>query len=785
LHRVAPADFETGSIRSFATMPTTTLRSFLLLATAVLASGSRAFAQFASDPVVALDEITVSATRIAQPVSDVAASISVIRLNDLLSPVSSLRDLARGEPGVSAPAAFGATGNAPRNFPAARSFNIRGLDGNRVLIQVDGVRQPEQFTFGNAQLIGRDYFEPSLYRTAEILKGSASALSGSDAVGGVLSFLSPAPTALLTAAKREWLAGLSSTYASATDEWTHTASAAARSGPIAAVATATRREGHQAEPEGNYPADPSNFTIDAGLFRVDYASAAGRTLFLTGETFTKTTAASFPSLVTTTFAGQTGRQRITRDRATLGYDVTSSSGYFRNVQARLSWQGAKVRETYVTRQSIPVGPPPPAPQTYVPRLRLRDSDFRNRGLSGSVQVESSAQLADRTHRILWGVDGSQTRQTRYEDFSQYDGVTGAFLNRVFVGENFPLKRIPDGEVARYAFFAQDEVTLDAAQRYVATWGLRVDHYRLGVTDDALYQNLAKGTAPVGFDQWAVAPKVGLLWRVSAQETFFARYHRGFRNPTNEDLNGSIVNLTTPPVFYRTRPNPALKAETSDSFDFGMRARRPGATYVVSVFYNAYSNFIDTFSPTRDPQLPSSPADPVVYQSKNVSRARIHGTEVTVELPLGHYEKSLAGTTWSNSLAWSRGDNLQAGSPLNSIEPPKWVSALSYAATDRWGLRLTATTHARQRRADATAIRALWDGRPPMPVQFVPAGVTLLDLTGYLNFTRNLRANAGLYNLTDRQYWFWQDVRELDRGRADLQRFAQPGLNARVTLTLSF
>ena len=763
--------------------PTNTLRTLALLATAALAP--TAFAQFAPDPAIALDEITVTATRIAQPVSDVPASVSVIRLNDLLNPVASLADLARTEPGVSAPAAFGATGNAPRNFPTTRSFNIRGLDGNRVLIQVDGVRQPEQFTFGNAQLIGRDYFEPSLYRTAEILKGSASALYGSDAVGGVLSFISPAPSTLLAAAKREVLAGASASYASATEEWTGTASAAGRTGKFAAVATATRREGHEAEPNGAYPADPSEFTVDAALFRADFTPAAGRTLFLTGETYTKTTEASFPSLITTTFTGQTGRQRITRDRATLGFDFTSESGYFRNVQTRLSWQDAKVRETYVTRQSIPVGPPPPAPQIFAPRLRLRDSDFRNRGLSGSVQVESAAQIASRTHRILWGLDGSKTKQTRFEDFSQFDGNTGAFLNKIFVGENFPLKRIPDGEITRYAFFAQDEFSLDAGQRFIATWGLRLDHYKLSVTDDAFYQNLAKGTPPVGFDEWSVAPKVGLLWHVSTQETFFARYHRGFRNPTNEDLNGSIVNLTTPPVYYRTKPNPALKAETSDSFDVGMRARRPGATYVFSVFYNDYADFIDTFSPTRDPQLPSSPTDPVVYQSKNVSRARIYGAEATVELPLGHYAKALDGTTWSNSYAWSRGDNLEVNKPLNSIEPPKWVSALSYAAKDAWGLRLTATTHFRQERVDSSAILALWDGRPPAPVQFVPAGVTLFDVTCYVNFTKNLRLSAGLYNLTDRQYWHWQDVRELSNNRPDLGRFAQPGLNSRVTLTFSF
>ena len=765
-------------------MKNTKARPTTIIALA-LTSWATALAQFAPDPTLALDEITVTATRIAQPVSDVPASVSVIRLNDLLNPVASLADLARSEPGVSAPASFGATGNAPRNFPTTRSFNIRGIDGNRVLIQVDGVRQPEQFTFGNAQLIGRDYFEPSLYRTAEILKGSASALYGSDAVGGVLSFLSPAPGALLADAKRDVLAGASVTYASANDEWTGTASAAGRKGKFAAVATATRREGHETEPNGSYPADPSEFTVDAALFRADYTPAAGSTLFLTGETFTKTTEASFPSLITSTFAGQTGRQRITRDRLSLGHDFASASGYFRNVQTRVSWQDAKVREGYVTRQSIPAGAPPPAPQVFVPRLRVRDSNFRNRGWSGSVQVESSAQIAGRSHRILWGVDGSVTQQTRNEDFTQFDGNTGAFLNKIFVGENFPLKRIPDGDIGRYAYFVQDEFNLDIAQKWIATWGLRFDHYELSVENDALYQNLAKGTAPVGFEEWSVAPKLGLLWRVSDQESFFIRYHRGFRNPTNEDLNGSIVNLTTPPVFYRTTPNPALKAETSDSFDFGMRARRPGATYVVSVFYNDYSDFIETFSPTRNPQLPSSPGDPVVYQSKNLSRARIYGAEATVELNLDHYAKVLDGATWSNSYAWSRGDNRQDSKPLNSIEPPKWVSALSYAAKDSWGLRLTATTHARQDRVDTSAILALWDGRPPAPVQFVPGGVSLFDLTGYVNFTKRLRLSAGLYNLTDRQYWHWQDVRELSSTRADLPRFTQPGLNSRVTLTFSF
>ena len=46
-------------------------------------------------------------------------------------------------------------------------------------------------------------------------------------------------------------------------------------------------------------------------------------------------------------------------------------------------------------------------------------------------------------------------------------------------------------------------------------------------------------------------------------------------------------------------------------------------------------------------------------------------------------------------------------------------------------------------------------------------ITLFDVTGYVNFTKTLRLSAGLYNVTDRQYWYWQDVRELSSTRADL------------------
>ncbi|WP_447516061.1 TonB-dependent receptor plug domain-containing protein, partial [Clostridioides difficile] len=82
------------------------------------------------------------------------------------------------EPGISVPrgptrfgAALGPTGRAGNE-----GFVIRGIGGNRVLIQVDGVRGPDGFSFG-AQSTGRgDYVDLGLVKSVEILRGPASAL---------------------------------------------------------------------------------------------------------------------------------------------------------------------------------------------------------------------------------------------------------------------------------------------------------------------------------------------------------------------------------------------------------------------------------------------------------------------------------------------------------------------------------------------------------------------------------------------------------------------------------
>ena len=125
--------------------------------------------------------ITITGTRTARRLLDSANSITIIDSQQIERQlIQNIQDLVRYEPGVSVGRASNRFGN--------QDFNIRGIDGNRVLLQVDGIRVPDNYV-GR----GRDYFNMETTKRVEIIKGPASALYGSDAIGGVVSFITKDP----------------------------------------------------------------------------------------------------------------------------------------------------------------------------------------------------------------------------------------------------------------------------------------------------------------------------------------------------------------------------------------------------------------------------------------------------------------------------------------------------------------------------------------------------------------------------------------------------------------
>ena len=137
------------------------------------------------DPLTFLDSVTVSATLRPAPVRETPGMVSVIDSQSIEERlVRDFADLVKYEPGVYI------ENNVTRL--GLNGFNIRGIGGNRVMTQVDGVQTSEQFDFGpfNVHQVGLDV---DALKTVEIVRSANSALYGSDALGGVVSLFTKDP----------------------------------------------------------------------------------------------------------------------------------------------------------------------------------------------------------------------------------------------------------------------------------------------------------------------------------------------------------------------------------------------------------------------------------------------------------------------------------------------------------------------------------------------------------------------------------------------------------------
>ena len=94
-----------------------------------------------------LDPITIIATRSEKTTSSTAGMDSVLTDKDLMrGGAVSLEEAFKYEPGVSIPFDFtGADPLVPYLGSGEKGVNIRGVEGNRILLNIDGIRQPSEF----------------------------------------------------------------------------------------------------------------------------------------------------------------------------------------------------------------------------------------------------------------------------------------------------------------------------------------------------------------------------------------------------------------------------------------------------------------------------------------------------------------------------------------------------------------------------------------------------------------------------------------------------------------
>jgi hemoglobin/transferrin/lactoferrin receptor protein len=710
--------------------------------------------------------ITVTATRTPVLQEEAPATVTVITSDEIADQLATdIKDLVRFEPGVTvrrAPARFGAaigaTGRAGNEDIA-----IRGIGGNRVLIQVDGIRSPQGFSFG-PQSAGRDGFaDVSLVKQVEILRGPASALYGSDGLAGAVSFVTTDPVDFT---KGQGIGGfVSAQYSSDDNEFAQTATLAGQIGNLSAMIAYTHRDFSELEnrgatggtgPSRTLP-NPQDGSSDAVLAKLVWDNGPHR-IRLTGEWLESAVetevltglgpAFTFGPRPVWNVDALNARDTAARKRASLDWTYDGSpEGSIEYAFLSAYWQDAEDRQfAFEERTTLSATPAPD---------RERLNTFANRVYGVVGELRSGFAAGGMKHRIAVGGDISWTLQKGLRD--------GTFPGR---GESFPTRAFPATDFTLGGLFVSDEITLfDGALTLFPA--LRFDFYDLNPTNDPLLTTFTSA----GQSDSRISPKFGATVKLAPGVIVFGNFAQGFLAPTPSQVNNFFEFIAGG---YTSIPNPDLRPETSESFEVGARYVRDTFSVQVTAFSGDYDNFISQ-------QVISgafTPQNPAIFQFINFDRARIEGVEARAEMKLD------SGFTGRLAMAYANGDTIDpAGTriPLDTIDPFNLVGSLGYRDPEgRFGGELILTRNARKGRSE---LERAADGSD----LFVrPDASTILDLTAFYAVTDALKLRAGVFNLTNETYALWSDVRGLQvADQGILGAFTRPGRNISLSASYRF
>lgn len=694
------------------------------------------------------------AHRAARLLDDVPTTASVITRSDIEQGASfSLRDLLRYEPGVT-------IDNAPARFGLG-SVNIRGLEGNRVQMLIDGIRLPEGYRVGSFSNATRNQLDLGLLQRVEILRGPGSALYGSDALAGVLSFTTIDPGDLL--AGRARAATIDAGYGDANDSVHQGLAAATEIGALQALVGYQRSDGHETDNRGTVDVVGTARTTPNPQDNAREAWLAKLVMPLRGD----------------------GRWRVTYERHAQGIrtDVLSLNPQSSRTVS-LSADDAALRErASADIEFANVGIDRVRALVYTQRSVTRDDTREVRANTTAVclsalgnvrcerdarfrfeQREDGASLLGELQalgRWVFGAEASRLRADELRDGRQTNLDTGA-VTSVVGGEPLPTRDFPLSTTERFGLFAQDEI--DVSRRVTLIPALRYERFRVTPQIDAIYATGNPGRAVVSNDDAAFSPKLGTLVRVAEGTTLSAQWATGFRPPPAADINIGLTNL---PAGYTVVPNPDLKAERSRGVEVGLRLRRALFEFALTAFETRYADLIVSRAPLACPGDPACvPGATGTFQSQNISHARIRGAEGSGLARLGR------GFSLHGAFAAAAGTDTARDRPLNTIEPARATLGLRYEQS-----RVDAAlhlTHARAKSRIDTSAAAL----------FATPAYTVVDLTASMRLGPHARLSLGVFNLLDRKYWLWSDVRNVLNPGATVDRYTQPGRNASALLRVS-
>ena len=744
--------------------------------------------------------------------------------------VSDESDLVRYDPGISV---------VEGGRSGSNGFTIRGVDKDRVAINVDGLAQAESRSseafqelfgaYGNFNA-NRNTSEPENFSEVTLTKGADSLKSGSGALGGAVNYKTKSASDYVSEEKPYHL-GIKGGYIGRNSQKFSSITAAGTWLGLDALMVYTRRFGKETKNNSdaadtvitdnkqswnpnagstNYGSrgvarskpDPQDWVNKSTLFKLGYNfNDKNRIGWIYEDSRTDRTTTELSNMWAANWKGEALGD--TRSRQDISYRKRIGFEY-KNQLDKGPWDSLNL---HYDRQTIDMS-------TWTWDL---PTDYASNGVNSDVyhmfrnirqkntQFGADAEKQIDFSKLVWamqyGLGGSQNDN----DNRDHSYWVRLYDPKYQTSNNQELTMLVESSSKnRFAYWNNTFQFGDSSQ-YRLNAGLRYDNSSSKAKDNPNYTPAIRGQIPyLGSERKhsGFSYGLGLDWKFTPRLNLLAKYSTGFRAPTSDET----WLLFPHPDFY-LKANPNLKAETAKNFELGLAGSGKAGNFKFSGFQTRYRNFIEltymgvssdnpnspNYAPISDgTALVSSP----VWQNQNRSSAWVKGLEFngtwnldSIGLPQGTH----AGINVSYIKGKAKQTNGQE-TPINALSPWSAVYNLGYdAPSKRWGINAYLTHTAAKKPSDT--VHSSDDLNNPWPFAKHSKAYTLFDLTGYVNLGKYFTVRAGAYNIGNKKYYTWESLRSIrefgtvnrvdNKTHAGIERFSSPGRSYNFTLEAKF
>ena len=791
---------------------------------------SQTFPAFAADPIPQayqeLNEVKVIGGRKVQKLGE-----EKIRRQALdKQMVSDESDLVRYDPGISV---------VEGGRSGSNGFTIRGVDKDRVAINVDGLAQAESRSseafqelfgaYGNFNA-NRNTSEPENFSEVTLTKGADSLKSGSGALGGAVNYKTKSASDYISEEKPYHL-GIKGGYIGRNSQKFSSITAAGTWLRLDALMVYTRRFGKETKNNSdaadtvitdnkqswnpnagstNYGSrgvarskpDPQDWVNKSTLFKLGYNfNDKNRIGWIYEDSRTDRTTTELSNMWAANWKGEALGD--TRSRQDISYRKRIGFEY-KNQLDKGPWDNLNLR---YDRQTIDMStwtwdlPTDYARNGVNSDVYHMFRNIRQKNTQFGADAEKQIDFSKSVWAMQYGLGGSQNDNGN-RDHSYWVRL---YDPKYQTSNNQELTMLVESSSKnRFAYWNNTFQFGDSSQ-YRLNAGVRYDNSSSKAKDNPNYTPAIRGQIPyLGSERKhsGFSYGLGLDWKFTPHLNLLAKYSTGFRAPTSDET----WLLFPHPDFY-LKANPNLKAETAKNFELGLAGSGKAGNFKLSGFQTRYRNFIEltymgvssdnpnspNYAPISDgTALVSSP----VWQNQNRSSAWVKGLEFngtwnldSIGLPQGTH----AGVNVSYIKGKAKQTNEQE-TPINALSPWSAVYNLGYdAPSKRWGINAYLTHTAAKKPSDT--VHSSDDLNNPWPFAKHSKAYTLFDLTGYVNLGKYFTLRAGAYNIGNKKYYTWESLRSIrefgtvnrvdNKTHAGIERFTSPGRSYNFTLEAKF